>query len=65
MLLVGRVGTSGSIVTDRQEGTLPSGTRSVSGISGTVDLNEFKGTLADLKEAYKKETVKDVEQVKE
>lgn len=30
-------------------GTLPNGTRKVSGISGNVDLNEFAGTLAELK----------------
>ncbi|GAF06835.1 hypothetical protein JCM16418_818 [Paenibacillus pini JCM 16418] len=35
-------------------GGLPSGTRRVSGISGPVDLNEFDGTIEQLKERYKK-----------
>ncbi|WP_127490522.1 glycoside hydrolase family 25 protein [Paenibacillus glycanilyticus] len=33
-------------------GTLPSGTRKVSGISGNVDLNEYAGTEDDLLRAY-------------
>lgn len=36
-------------------GTRPNGSRSVAGISGNVDLNEYKGTLAELKAAYNKE----------
>jgi len=35
-------------------GTRSSGRRSVAGISGPVDLNEYNGTLAELKAAYKK-----------
>lgn len=45
-------------------GTLPSGTRKVDGINGTVDLNEYDGTVAELKTHYNKkkiEHVKDVE----
>ncbi|OAB45163.1 glycoside hydrolase family 25 protein [Paenibacillus antarcticus] len=34
-------------------GTRSSGSRSVAGISGPVDLNEYNGTLAELKAAYK------------
>lgn len=37
-------------------GTRPNGSRSVAGISGNVNLNEYKGTLAELKAAYNKES---------
>ncbi|WP_237172648.1 hypothetical protein [Paenibacillus lutimineralis] len=33
-------------------GVLPSGTRKVNGINGNVDLNEYDGTIADLKRWY-------------
>lgn len=39
-------------------GYLPRGNRKVDGISGSVDLNEFDGTIADLKARYSK-TVKE------
>ncbi|MCF2719312.1 glycoside hydrolase [Paenibacillus sp. UKAQ_18] len=47
-------------------GTLPSGTRKVAGIAGPVDLNEYNGTVDDLRARFgkgtaapKKESVKD------
>lgn len=33
-------------------GVLPNGTRKINGISGSVDLNEFDGTIDELKERY-------------
>jgi len=33
-------------------GTLPSGTRKVPGINGAVDLNEFNGSIAELKKRF-------------
>jgi lysozyme len=35
-------------------GTLPSGTRKVSGIAGPVDLNEYNGTVDELQERFTK-----------
>lgn len=40
-------------------GVRASGSRSVAGIEGTVDLNEYNGTLAELKVAYSKSGGKD------
>ncbi|PYE49871.1 lysozyme [Paenibacillus barcinonensis] len=40
-------------------GYLPRGNRKVDGISGAVDLNEFDGTVAELKARYKNEPVKE------
>ncbi|MBU5356161.1 glycoside hydrolase family 25 protein [Paenibacillus barcinonensis] len=40
-------------------GYLPRGNRKVEGISGAVDLNEFDGTVAELRAKYKNESVKE------
>ncbi|MGF6354088.1 lysozyme [Paenibacillus sp. 4624] len=40
-------------------GNLPRGNRKVDGISGPVDLNEFYGTVAELKAKYKSGAVKE------
>lgn len=39
-------------------GALPCGKRSVNGIKGNVDLNEYDGTMEDLKAKYHKQNVK-------
>lgn len=47
-------------------GVLPNGTRKVDGINGTVDLNEFDGTLEELKQRFMSQSSgKDDEAVKE
>lgn len=44
-------------------GYLPRGNRKVDGIIGNVDLNEFDGTVAELKAKYKNEPLKEDEPV--
>ncbi|OAB43371.1 glycoside hydrolase family 25 protein [Paenibacillus glacialis] len=46
-------------------GTRSSGSRTVAGIVGPVDLNEYNGTLAELKAAYKKASGEEEEPVTE
>ncbi|MEC0091931.1 glycoside hydrolase family 25 protein [Paenibacillus macquariensis] len=45
-------------------GVLPIGTRKVNGIAGQVDLNEFNGTIVDLKAKYGKQIKPEKDEVK-